>query len=54
MTLALLTLVVIPQATAFLTASVPGPAYYAAVSFLFVTTAAAFLFAEGFDRRGDS
>ena len=46
MILALLTLVVIPQAMAYFTAGVPGPTYYAAVSFLFVTAATALLLAE--------
>lgn len=46
MTLALLILVVIPQALAFFTAGVPGPAYYAAVSLLIVAATTIFLAAE--------
>jgi hypothetical protein len=45
-TLALLILVIIPQALALFTAGVPGPAYYAAVSLLIVAATTTFLAAE--------
>ena len=43
MALAMLILVVIPQGMAGLTADLPGPAYYAGVSLLFVAAAAVWL-----------